>query len=381
VSVAFYLCVIAFLMTVRYRPPSTAGMQADWPVVTLGLLALLGAIFIGLAGNYLFGWHFTSAAVWSALAMFTVAMGVLLFVGKGWQIVPLGYDAVPTPTDPDTYQLITPERLIDVLRVFMATLILCAIAVAASTRLGQIATLLICLGAGALGSIHPYLSKLAETWPALKALAWITPNLTYFYGVDSDKPVPLVAAGAYAGYALVYVAAVLSLGIALFQTRELESQETSGTMPGVVGLLAWTGRLVAIGVAAWGINLLSLLLKPVDWVIQEHHVTYSFLMGGGLTMLAFAVGTWLLWGSFTRGLRWAYWTVLTIAALAILYSGTILFVPQVKSNAIWHSDTQLIVAAVISASILLILVLPKTRRHFEFHLRKKITTEAQRTQR
>ena len=355
-------------------------MPVDWPVITLGLLALGLAILVGLIGNYSFGWHFTSAAVLSAIVLMTLAMGVLLFVGKGWKIVPMGYDTVPGPTDPDAFQLITPQLLMGILLIYMASLIFCAVAVTTSTRLGQMITLLVCLGVFALGTMHPPLAHLAQDHPALYALTWASPDLTYFYGLDSDKPVPLHVVGSFALYCLVYVAAVISLGIALFQTRQLESQQTSSNMPGVVGLLAWTGRISAAAAAIWGINMLCMLLLPERSLILKLNVAHQYAALSGMVLLVFAVWNWWLWGCFSRGQRWAYWTVLVFTALGLVAAVSVLLWPQLRQSIVWRSDTQIMVLAAIDAFVVLVLILPKTRRHFEFHLRKKHATEAQRNQ-
>jgi ABC-type transport system involved in multi-copper enzyme maturation permease subunit len=376
VTVGFYLCSLVFLMTVRHRPPSTATMPTDWPVITLGLVALGLSVLVGLIGNYSFGWHFTSAAVWSAVVMLTLAMGVLLFVGKGWQIVPMGYDSIPGPDNPDAFQLITPQLLVGILLIYLAALIFCAVAVTSSTRLGQMITLLVCLGVFALGSMHPPLAHLAQGHPALYALTWASPDLTYFYGLDSDKPVPLYVVGSFALYCLVYVAAVISLGIALFQTRQLESQQTSTNMPGVVGLLARIGILSAAIAAIWGIDILCRLLWPDPSVILKPGAAHGYQATSGTILLVFAAWSWWLWGCFVRGQRWAYWTVLVFSALSLVATLPVLLSTQVRQKIVVSSDTQIMVLAAIDAFVVLILVLPKTRRHFEFHLRKKSIKQA-----
>ena len=380
VTAGFYLCSIVFLMTVRHRMPATAAMPTDWPVITLGLLALGLAVLVGLIGNYLFGWHFTSAAVWSAMALMTLAMGVLLKVGKGWHIVPLGYDAPPDPTDPDVMQLITPQLLTCILMIYLASLIFCAVAVASSTRLGQMLTLLVCVGVFAIGTVHPPLDQLAKSHPALYALTWASPNLTYFYGLDSDKPVSLGVVGGFALYCLIYVGAVLSLGIALFQTRQLESQQTSSNMPGVVGLLARTGIVCAAGAAVWGVDTLCQLFLPEQEAILKFHANHQTLLVEGLVLLVIAAWNWWLWGSFVRGQRWAYWMVLTVTALGLAAALPVLASPQLRQKFIVRSDTQIMLVAAIDAFVLLVLLLPKTRRHFEFHLRKKLAKQAPRPQ-
>ncbi len=379
VTAGFYLCAIVFLMTVRHRMPSTAASPIDWPVITLGLLALGLAILGGLVGNYLFGWHFTSAAVWAALGLLTLAMGVLLKVGKGWQIVPMGYDAVPSPMAPDVTQLITPQLLTSILLIYLAALIFCAVAVASSTRLGQMITLLVCLGVFALGTMHPPLEQLAKSHPALHVLTWASPNLTYFYGLDSDKPVPPNVVGGFALYCVIYVGAVLALGIALFQTRQLESQQTSSNMPGVVGLLARTGIVTAAIAAGWGIDMFCQLLWPERSVILAPNFGHRYTALSVAGLLAFAAWSWWLWGNFVRGQQWAYWMVLMVAAFILAASIAVLVSPMVRRMLVVRSDTQIMLVAALDAFVVLIVILPKTRRHFEFHLQKKSAAETQRT--
>ena len=159
VTLGLYLSMLVFLMTVRHRVLSTAASPIDWPVIVLGGSALLGALLLGLVGNYLFGWHFGSAAIWSAAALMTLAMGVILFVGKGWKIVPLGFDDIPGPYNPDCVPLITAQLMVRVVLMYFASLICCAVAITASTRLGQIATLLVC---GAVAPWEPCIRPLSR---------------------------------------------------------------------------------------------------------------------------------------------------------------------------------------------------------------------------
>jgi len=78
-----------------------------------------------------------------------------------------------------------------------------------------------------------------------------------FYGRPAD--------GRRGGWRLAALtAAVLALGVGLFQTRQLESQETSGSMPGAVGVLAWIGRAAGVVLAVGGMLVLSRLMLPAQ---------------------------------------------------------------------------------------------------------------------
>lgn len=361
VGVAFYLCAIVFLMTVRHRVMSASSDPYDMPVIVLGLLAIGIALIVALLGNYLFGWHFSSASVWLVTALMTLAMGVILFVGKNWQIVPIGWDWHPGSEGHfDATQAITPQLVISILMMLMAVIVFCAVAITSSTRLGQVVTLLICLGVMMLGSMHPMLRRLAEDTPALYALTFLAPNLTYFYGLDAitmGKTIPIHVVGGFALYCVLYVAAVLSLGVALFQGRQLEGQATSSTMPGIVGLLAWAGRAAALVMAIWGVVVLSMLAKP--------QADLAYLVISGAALLACAGVTWTIWGYFSRGVKSAYYVLAGLAVLGLVWSGLIYLLPQIRDRVFYQDDTQSMAIAAVSAVVLLILVLPKTRRHFK----------------
>jgi len=358
VACAFYICAIVFLMTIRHRVMSAAPDPWDMPVITLGLLAIGLTILVAMLGNLIFGWHVTSAGVWAGLIFFTVAMLVISFVGKDWTIVPMGYDAVPrTPTD---MPVLHSQLLIGILLMLMAVLILCAIAVTVSTRLGQVLTLLACMGAFFLGSMHPLMQNLAQKTPAVSALTWLLPNLTYFYALDAlsmEKAIPPSMVGMYGLYCVIYVAAVLAIGIALFQTRQLESQQTSGSLPGMVGMLAWAGRACGLALCLGGLVMFSLLLNKGGDAVAISVRGGSLLVGG--------IACWLLWGYFSRAAKWSYYAVFVIFAALLGYCLAVLFVPAMAGAAYRLEDVQMGAAAVVSAAILLILVLPRSRMHFK----------------
>ncbi len=356
VAAAFYLCALVFLMVVRHRVLSTVNDPMDWPVITLGLLALGLAIVAALLGNLMFGWHVSSAGVTAGLLLFTLAAGILSFVGKEWTIVPLGYDYVPTGAG--DAPVITPMMIKGIVLMFVAVLILCAIAIAASTRLGQMMTLLVCIGGFVVGSIQPQLAGMAEREPAFNLLAWLAPNLTYFYTLDAltaGKQIPLALLGGFALYGLLYAGAVLAVGISLFQSRQLESRTSSGAMPGAVGLLAWTGRLACLVLAFKALIALSHLFLPgAQWLA---------ICVEAVVLLGIAAVGWVIWGYFARGRRWTYYITLAGAGLSAAGAVALWAVPNLRQIA--AGDVNMVVATGVAALVLIMLVLPKTRRHFK----------------
>jgi len=372
VAVGFYLCSIVFLLTVRHKVMSAVVDPYDWPVITLGLVALGLTIGVSIVGNLVFGWHVTSTAVWSGLVLFTAAFVAVLFLGKDWVLVQPGYDVVPKVFNPEG-PVITAKIVTAVLMNFMAVMVITAVAVAASTRFGTLMTLMICIAVGVLGSMHPWFQKMGNDIPALKLLALLLPNLTYFFAVDAvadpGVSIPLNVVGLYALYAVVFIAAVLGLGIAAFETRELDSQEGGSSVSGSVGVMAWVGRVLAVTAIAAGVMVLSVILKPY-FANTPMTVPTLRLLCVGLPLAVGGMLAWLLWGYFARGLRWSYYAVHGILDLSLAGALGALLIPALQSvfaNALGdNSGGYLMLDAIVDVVGLIILALPHTRQHFGF---------------
>ena len=346
VILAYYLCGLAFLLTVRHGVMPSVREPFDWVVIVLGLSALGLAILVALAGNLMFDWTFTSASIWSLTVLLSVSTGVIAFVGKGWVIVSFGQD-------------IPAQLLVAMALMLMAVVVFAAVAVAASTRLGQVMTLLVCFGVFFLGSMYRTLfGPDTQDIFIARVLGAIVPNLTAFYMLDAmmlDKAIPATYFAAALGYCVLYGAAVLALGIAMFQTRPLETQGSSASMPALVGVLAWAGRGACVACGIAGAVILSL---------SKYHTLGGLTTAGAL--LAGAGVGWILWGFFGRGARWTYWLVLAgdvaaggmaIAAAAGIWEFGSLEDPR-------GVTTPAVGVAAVSLCVLLVLVLPRTRRHF-----------------
>lgn len=104
--------------------------------------------------------------------------------------------------------------------------LLASIAVAASTRLGLLPTflisiLLVCAGLASDQIIKP-IADTGRLWA--KAAYKVIPNIQCFWMVDAlneQRSIPLSYVFSASGYALLYVAAMLLLAMALFETREV----------------------------------------------------------------------------------------------------------------------------------------------------------------
>ncbi len=345
VTVSYYLCSLVLLMTVRHRVMSAVSDPYDVPVIVLGLTALGMTLLISLLGNYFFGWVFTSSSVWTALVCFSIATGLIGFIGKEWEIVPFGQD-------------IRPQLLIGMVLIFLGVMVFTAVAVTASTRLSPVLTLLVCFAVLCVGWTYPRLfGPYADKVPVVRLLSWMVPNLTFLDPQDpmtTGKDIPLRYVGMAAGYCACYVVGVLAVGVALFQRRPLEASAASATVPGAVAVLAWIGRIVAVGGVIAGGILLSL---------KQYHNPTGFAVSGGL--LVGGLATWILWGCFSRGMRWSYWFVLVVVGLLTMRGLVGLISAQGREVLMFGTDkAPIFVQTALALAVLIVLFFPKTHRHF-----------------
>lgn len=347
VALAYYLASLVFFMTVRHKVMSAVGDPYDLPVIVLGGGAFLAAMIVAVMGNYFFGWTFASAVVWSCLVSLSAGMALIAFLGKDWAVVPFGTD-------------IGALVLTAVVLIFLAVMLFVAVAVAASTRLGAVLTLLVCLAVVVAGWMHPRMfNEDTNDIFVVRVLGWIVPDLSLLDPQDAlamDKAIPLSYVGLAAGYTALYVAGVLAAGVAMFQRRSLEAQTSSGAMPGVVAVLAWTGRAAAVVLA-----LVALVLIELP--------AYHRSVGGVAicaALLAGGVALWMLWGFFGRGAAWSYWLTAVLSGAALAFSLTAYLVPQAANILQPQADRVLLLSqTAVCAIVLMLLVLPKTRRHFK----------------
>ncbi|MBI5722467.1 MAG: hypothetical protein HZA50_00805 [Planctomycetes bacterium] len=390
VLVSYYICSLVFLMTIRHGTMPTASHVYDMPVIVFGMAALLGSPILAGAGNYFFGWSFNSALVWLDMILFTLAMGLVSFIGKFWTIVPFGCDV---STELTIVQVIKPDLILAMYNLLLAAIILTALAVAVSSRLGQIPTLLVCLVLLYAGSSHDYLfSKHAGQFVSLWLLGWLLPNLADFYPIDalvsgaqSLGAITATAAGVQVKlfwlqtlYAILYSAGAIFAAIGLFQRRQLDSDEGVGGIPGWVSIVAWTFRIAAIACLFAGFEAFAGICADVvsNWfggdftpkmaimlnlLITGHagetRYDYAFLPATGL--LAAGAGLWLLSGFFARAAKWSYWTIMALFAAGIIFQ-IILYARNLDGINYVADGAKL----AVNAFLILCLVMPRSRHYF-----------------
>ena len=345
-AVAYFLCSVVFLMTVRHGDMTNVSEGLDYPVIVLGTSALAATLLTALLGNYAFNWQFCSTAVWMGVIFFSLAMGGIGIIGRHWTVL-------------DTFgEGIRGQVLVAMVLIFLAVLVFVSVSIAASTRLGQVMTLVVCFTVFLVGSMHPYVFGAgADRNVVFRVLGWAVPNLTTFYPLDAltrGKDIPLVDVGLAAGYCGLFAAGVLAVGVALFQQRALEAQTSSSVMPNAVVLLAWAGRA---GAAA------LLVAACVTLATPSRHNPMGFAAAAGLATTA-AIA-WVLWGYFARARAWSYWVVTVAAVLSLGRSAAIWLRPGAAMS-VWLGEAtgQLALEAAVSAAVLVLLSLPRTRHHF-----------------
>ena len=211
------------LLAIRQGALSTASTPWNFPVVIFTAAALLAAVGVAGAKNYLFGRHFGA----------TFARWLAVLLPAAWLVaLPLG----------PSFHAVSPLRNLDggmlvaMFFVLQATMLFAAVATACSTRLGQVATLILCLLVFLLGLSSDYLFGRpaadvvrdgqvvthGATWAKLLYAA--VPNLGFHWLADALTQGTIYNAGwDYFARVTLYTGAmiigILGLAVALFQTR------------------------------------------------------------------------------------------------------------------------------------------------------------------
>lgn len=144
IFVAATILLVFFLFAIRHKVMSTARDDADGPVLLFGGLSILVPIALGIWGNYFYGWVFSSTAVFTMFPATLIAFLVTMSISKEW-----AFQSIMTD--------LKIQVLIASLCALFAILVLTAVAVAASTRLGQVMTLVVCTGVFLIGLLSNHL--------------------------------------------------------------------------------------------------------------------------------------------------------------------------------------------------------------------------------
>jgi len=217
---AYYFLSLVVVMAVRHGVMERASDKLDLPVLTLGISAVAVSLIAAVFCNYFYGHNFWTTMMAWVVPLGTVALGVTLFFDEEWNsqspLTFFGYK-----------ESIAPAALYAaILLNFMAVMILTAFAITLSTRFSQVTTLVLCSGVFLLGLLSDYYFGSSQGQDNLlgRVLYHVLPNFQFFWlgdAITQELGIQASHVARVTGYALLYTLAVLSLGLALFQTREV----------------------------------------------------------------------------------------------------------------------------------------------------------------
>ena len=250
VSLAMLLVGLAFLFTVRHKVMQNATQPYDQPVWVFGAVGTMVSLLLAALANYFYRVHFPTAAIAVGTPLLTVGFLLTGFWDAQWNLnEPYGKG-------------LEPALLAAMILIWQAVLLLAAVALLASTRLKQAATLAFTFAALVAGLWNDCFSACAADWrpasspprrsrrrrpgacpPAPWRLppvvyhypAWlkgvyavgyrVLPNFNFYWNqarrILQNVPVPFSYVGQAGVYTAIYIAALLALAVACFQTKEI----------------------------------------------------------------------------------------------------------------------------------------------------------------
>ena len=227
---------LVFMLVEMHGTMPTVSTPYHFPVLTLGILAV-GAAFGGaIWANFFYGWNFPASVLFLGVPLLAVAYLVCLVFDKDWTAI--------MPGAQFSGSLWTAIGL-----MWLGLCVLASIAVASSTRFGQVVTLGVTFGCFLLGLMSDWLlarplreltatiGRMAEDggapgwadaahakWAALQAAFALVPNFQVFWlsdAVQQGKDIPLSYVAPAAAYGAMVISAAMLVATALFQRREV----------------------------------------------------------------------------------------------------------------------------------------------------------------
>jgi len=160
VLVAGVILSAFFLLGLRQGSISTVRDGVDVVVATFGLGALALSMGVGAWANFFYGWVFSSTTIFLMAPAIVLAWAGTLLVGEGWTLQPIGTEWKP-------------DVMLTVASVLLMLPVLSGVALAASTRLGQVMTIVVCAGVllGGLLSNHVFGRRAIDNVPIARVAA------------------------------------------------------------------------------------------------------------------------------------------------------------------------------------------------------------------
>jgi len=217
-ALAQYLQMLTFLLVLRHGVLSTASDVHDQPVMVFGFIAAGLALLVAVIANYLFDWQFAPAAISLGAVLMTVGTLAAGFFDRRWAFGGFG-------------QGYSTQIIWSCLLLLLAIWVLAGVCVVCSTRFNIVWTSVIALLVLCLGMVWDYyvLPKVQQASSTLAHYAWaalyaVVPNFQLFWmldALDQGQSIPPFYVLEAAGYAALYILAMLFLATSLFTTRQV----------------------------------------------------------------------------------------------------------------------------------------------------------------
>lgn len=143
IAIAGTTMVLFLFMGIRHEVMSTAADKLDGPVLVFGGLAIGLAVLVGVWCNFFYGWSFTQVCTMTLFPLMIAAYVGVLLIGKDWKFQTISEN-------------FKPQIAMAAGCVVLSQLVLTSVAVAASARLGQVMTLVVCCGVFLGGLVSNY---------------------------------------------------------------------------------------------------------------------------------------------------------------------------------------------------------------------------------
>jgi len=211
-AVSCVLLAIVLTLTVRVGVKDAAYTKIDAAVAWGELAAVFLTVLVAAGANYFFDRPFPAAVVFAALFFF-----LLLFLGFGF----VDRDLRPVPY----LSAMDLQTLLACAVLFPLVAVLTAGAVACSTRLSLVTSVVACSLLAAVGMVSDFFFGTQAARGAAAEIAYrVLPNLQVLW-MGEALAAEVVIPGAYAGMAFGYgacnAAALVALGMVLFESREI----------------------------------------------------------------------------------------------------------------------------------------------------------------
>jgi len=169
--VAVIPMILYLLFGLRHGVMSTAGDTIDWPTIVFAAVPILISGALGAFTNFFYGWSFPQTTLVALVPLTLAGYGASLVVSPEWQLQPVG-------------EAFKPQVLIASGALAIAVLVMSAVAVAASTRLGQVMTIVVSAGVFVLGLLSNHLlARHAFTGAPYAFIESATPDAPRFEGL------------------------------------------------------------------------------------------------------------------------------------------------------------------------------------------------------